>query len=171
MKFFFRFWNYLIPCSTYYERNTYLIHRINDGKFLNFTSVEKIIFMIKTKKTYALNNSTLCGKPIKTDDLVQLNYLDLSSNNFRYLPPNIFVQQKNLKIFLLTENSLRTIEMGAFNRLNVLETLRINHNNLSYLQSGVFEGLEKLSILDLSYNKVNEIHLEEFRNSRNIIHG
>lgn len=103
--------------------------------------------------------------------------VDLSFNNFRYVPDFIGKRLKNLKMnhnnitaidehnFIkvfnlvtldLSWNSIEQVSMNAFAQLSSLQELNLSRNRLKYLQPNIFSPLVSLIHLILSENPLNK---------------
>jgi Leucine-rich repeat (LRR) protein len=82
-------------------------------------------------------------------DFVDLEYLDLSENEFTEIPKILF-ELPNLKVLKMSKNKLKKANLSNFQNL---ETLDLSYNELSSLdleQSNVFSNLK---VLNLSHNQ------------------
>ena len=86
------------------------------------------------------------------DGLVNLQGLDLESNNLTTLPSGVFDSLGNLQGLLLNKNALTTLPSDVFSGLGSLQALDLESNNLTTLPSGVFGSLGNLQELLLKKN-------------------
>ena len=124
------------------------------------------------------------------DKSTSLKKLDLSSNKFTQLPPNIFNTLSNLNWLSLKNNRLgrlderlftglmqlkhldldntQQIELheNLFHDLVNLEKLSIMNNKLQQLNSSLFSNLTKLQRLFLTTNQLTDIDVDQFKNLR-----
>ncbi|XP_074284238.1 receptor-like protein EIX2 [Silene latifolia] len=93
-----------------------------------------------------------------------LNYLDLSKNEFKGQVPESFVKLSALKYLDLSHNQLSGLIPNFIGNLTQIVHLDISWNSL---QGTVFDigNLSKLSYLDMSYNYLN-LNLDSSFNSR-----
>ena len=84
--------------------------------------------------------------------LSNLERLDLSHNNLRSLPSNIFLSLSSLKILKLTRNHLRTIKLNFLEGTSNMRELDLSRNEIPYLDKETFSHFENLRVLYLKYN-------------------
>lgn len=101
-------------------------------------------------------------------DQIRLVVLDLSRNQFRTIPNDIFVSLYSLQILSLENNDLESIGDGAFNTLYNLHSLNLGGNRFHQLSDHSFSGLFVLHELILTDNQIDTIHEEAFKNCSNL---
>ncbi|KAI4472862.1 hypothetical protein M0804_015579 [Polistes exclamans] len=97
----------------------------------------------------------------------QLEYIDLSNNNFN-LPSNIFNAIPNLKQITLASSRIEKIYVGTFKKLKNLEYLNIMSNLLEKIKEGTFDQLVSLTSLNLANNFLSELPLTIFHSLKNL---
>ncbi|XP_001603014.1 toll-like receptor Tollo [Nasonia vitripennis] len=93
-----------------------------------------------------------------TEELVQLERLDLGNNNMWSLPEAALCPLYNLELLNLTHNRLREVSSFRFNQGNGcahnLRQLDLSNNSIESLPSGAFSALSRLHSLDLRSNNI-----------------
>lgn len=97
-----------------------------------------------------------------------LEFLDVSHNQFVTLDTGNFVVLKHLKVLLVNRNMISTLQNDTFKGLNALKILHLNENFLDELPTRVFVHLENLELLDLSQNRIASIDEEAFYGLKNL---
>jgi len=92
--------------------------------------------------------------PFSFSKLKKLNYLDLSANQFNYLPKNLQLLE-NLKTVWLNENFFTEIP-DQIAQLKNVESLFFQKNKISTISEKISE-LKNLKILDVSQNQLAQI--------------
>ncbi|KAL3276818.1 hypothetical protein HHI36_012179 [Cryptolaemus montrouzieri] len=98
-----------------------------------------------------------------TDELRNLERLDLGENNMWSLPPGVLCPLYNLQVLNLTRNRLREVSDFRFSqnpsdRCNTnLRLLDLSRNKIDKLQGGQFAGLARLQKLYLQGNSLTNI--------------
>ncbi|XP_014216225.1 protein toll [Copidosoma floridanum] len=87
-----------------------------------------------------------------------LHSLNISNNSLSYLPPKLFEGTSSLVDLRASENRLVELPDGLFKDCEDLERLYFNDNLLTNLSNGVFTGLSNLKIMQLSHN--NLVYME-----------
>ncbi|KAL6267920.1 hypothetical protein P5V15_000988 [Pogonomyrmex californicus] len=94
-----------------------------------------------------------------TDELRQLEKLDLGENNMWGIPEGALCPLVNLEVLNLTRNRLRDITSFRFNSaarcLTNLRELDLSNNSVESLPSAAFSGLTRLHSLDLRCNAIS----------------
>ncbi|CAO1332170.1 unnamed protein product [Diamesa serratosioi] len=80
--------------------------------------------------------------------------LDVTNENTKYLPLNIFQIFVNLQVLTVSNSSLEFIDNNSFYDADNLKQLYLDHNNIVAIPHDTFYGLFKLRYLSLSYNKI-----------------
>ncbi|KAI4503247.1 hypothetical protein M0802_001469 [Mischocyttarus mexicanus] len=93
-----------------------------------------------------------------TDELRQLEKLDLGENNMWNIPEGALCPLVNLEILNLTRNRLREVTSFRFNAiskcLSSLKELDLSNNSIESLPTAAFSGLTRLHSLDLRCNAI-----------------
>ena len=76
--------------------------------------------------------------------------LDLSGNKLSIIHRDDFVNVKNLRVLVLSENSINALESRCFGSLGHLERLDLRNNNITSFTPDTFAGLESLRVLIMS---------------------
>lgn len=102
-----------------------------------------------------------------TEELAQLQQLDLSNNNIWLLPEAIICPLQSLHLLNLTNNKIHDIIGFHFSASpstrasrkcgTTLGTLDLSANNIDTLPAAIFSGLGRLERLQLNANKMNYI--------------
>ena len=97
--------------------------------------------------------------------LNSLIYLDISHNNIKFLPPNLFKDLINLDFLELSWNQIEIIPEGLFKSLVNLELLDLSGNKIDLVEQSatIFQNLRKLKILYLGDNEIKDIPEGLFR--------
>ncbi|XP_015591513.1 toll-like receptor Tollo [Cephus cinctus] len=131
-----------------------------------------------------------------TEELSQLERLDLGKNNMWTLPEGVLCPLINLEVLNLTRNRLREVNSfrfnaearcaaglreldlsnnsveslptAAFSGLTRLHTLDIRGNAITFIADRAFEALSSLAVLRLSDNRLASLPPELFSESRSI---
>lgn len=83
--------------------------------------------------------------------------LDLSSNQLKMIPGNVFTEATRLEEIVLSQNQINIVEDHAFNGLSNLQYIYLNDNLLTILSPNTFAGAENLLGLSLENNKIETI--------------
>lgn len=97
---------------------------------------------------------------ISTDDFsdaVNLEHLELTSNNIKSIPAMVFVHSPKLRRLNLPWNRIKHIGANAFSGLKHLKYLHLDGNRLTYLDQFVLRGIANLTVLTISNNKLERI--------------
>ncbi|XP_043266804.1 toll-like receptor Tollo [Venturia canescens] len=93
-----------------------------------------------------------------TEELSQLERLDLGENNMWSLPEGSLCSLHNLEMLNLTKNRLREVASFHFNAearcVSSLRELDLSNNSIESLPSAAFAGLTRLQTLDLRSNAI-----------------
>ncbi|XP_031772792.1 LOW QUALITY PROTEIN: toll-like receptor Tollo [Apis florea] len=93
-----------------------------------------------------------------TDELKQLEKLDLGENNMWSIPEGALCPLANLEILNLTRNRLRDVTSSVHGRLECLSKLKeldLSNNSVESLPTAAFSGLTRLHSLDLRCNAIS----------------
>ena len=85
---------------------------------------------------------------------MQLNYLNLSSNNFSQKIPEQLSKLPQLSTLDLSQNSLSGEILSQITSFQSLDWLSLSHNNLSGSIPKEFEDMHWLQHIDISYNEL-----------------
>jgi Leucine-rich repeat (LRR) protein len=99
--------------------------------------------------------------------LVNLEELKLSSINPEEVDSNIFSNNKNLRMLIVTDTKL-TLNSQSFNRLVNLTELDLSENHLVDLPDGLFDSCTALKVVDLSKNEFIKFETSTFQNLVNL---
>ncbi|XP_043944446.1 leucine-rich repeat-containing protein 17 [Protopterus annectens] len=91
-------------------------------------------------------------KQIPTDIPTNVLQIDLSNNNITKLKPNVFCNNKDLKILNLSNNAIEHIDPAAFSGLLNLQELDLTNNVIQNFEYGVLEDLYFMQKLWLEHN-------------------
>lgn len=92
-----------------------------------------------------------------TENLNNLNILDLQNNHISTLDENALRHYPNLKCLNLQVNHIGEIPVGFLSISFQLETLNLAENALQRIESDTFKALLHLIDLDLAYNQIHFI--------------
>lgn len=92
-------------------------------------------------------------KSLTDNQLDQIEELNLTDQNFRFLPPEIG-RIRNLKSLYLDRNVLKSLPL-EINTLIHLKTLKLDHNNLTEISNNIH--LPNLKRLELRHNKLKQV--------------
>lgn len=117
------------------------------------------------------NNNLKILSSSALSNFVNLQYLNLESNRFTYLPNDLFNASvhANLRDIRLSYNHVNKLETGTFNNLQELQTLVLTGNNIRSIDYRVFYILPNLVSLILSENRINTIYPGAFSNIPNLM--
>ncbi|XP_023228822.1 leucine-rich repeat-containing protein 15-like [Centruroides sculpturatus] len=87
-------------------------------------------------------------------DLINLEIVNLDSNQIEHLPPNLLRNNKRLTQFSCSNNKISTLPTEIFHRLSELRWLSLLGNRLENLPEDVFLNLLSLQELSLSFNRL-----------------
>ncbi|XP_033751294.1 LOW QUALITY PROTEIN: uncharacterized protein LOC117335429 [Pecten maximus] len=95
--------------------------------------------------------------------LSYLNYVDLGSNHFQYVPQTVrSANMTSLETILLDSNYLTFIETGTFTQLPALLTLSLSSNNIVVVENNCFPAT--IASITLSSNCFRFTHENPFTN-------
>ncbi|KAM4663565.1 uncharacterized protein O3C94_011829 [Discoglossus pictus] len=153
-------WSYGFHISLYY------FSTINNPSFQYLNALEEIIIR-KTIVSYIDDHAFNALPKLKSLFLKELNltmknihqlafndlqieHLDLSSNNLRSIHNKMFIGLKNLKVLDLSRNMISHIQNQAFESLLQLSMLNLDHNNLRTVTPYWFKAFTHYSSLQVS---------------------
>lgn len=128
-----------------------------DDNALNFA---RILPNLKLLRLKAFVNESVIPNVIFQiiHGLKNLEYLELSSNNFQHIPSNaLSFCGSTLKKLYLYKNSITDIHEDAFQNLTNLEVLDLSHNYLEHLPDYTLKPLKHLLYLSLKSNKFDNL--------------
>ena len=85
---------------------------------------------------------------MNTNDVLNLEMIDLSNEKFEKITTNCFKDFKRLRILNMQKNDLNEIESDAFNGLEELTELNLYDNKLIKLTANMLKGLKQLYFID-----------------------
>uniref|UniRef100_A0A336M520 CSON012250 protein n=1 Tax=Culicoides sonorensis TaxID=179676 RepID=A0A336M520_CULSO len=91
----------------------------------------------------------------------ELESLDLSYNQIKELPHDIFQFTSQLKAINLAGNQLSELDVNIFNNLSSLQVLDLSKNNFRKLSTEIFKNLNQLLHLSISGNPLMEFDVEK----------
>ncbi|EEB11283.1 leucine-rich transmembrane protein, putative [Pediculus humanus corporis] len=94
--------------------------------------------------------------------------LILSNNSLEHIPENTFDQFQHLEILNLSNNLIKIIDNDTFNPLNNLLELDVHSNKLASLNEIIFKNLTKLIYLDVSENFISNVAPSTFQYLTNL---
>ncbi|RVD92764.1 leucine-rich repeat-containing protein [Tubulinosema ratisbonensis] len=133
---------------------------------LSYNNIEKICDDIKGLRSLermAINDNKICEISCALNELKKLSWLDLTRNNLKSLPDNLFLI--NLLGLGLSENEFEEIPQCIFKFLR-LKKFGFFYNKIRYISPSI-QFLINLVKLDLSNNYIEELP-EEICNLRNL---
>lgn len=107
----------------------------------------------------AANNSIT--DVISLDDGSALNSLILANNSLKGIA-NITNQLVNLEVLDLSFNTVGRLNISTFSKLTKLTKLDLERTDISNLDFGTFANQRDLVFLDLSYNNLNRVNWDVF---------
>nr|XP_045243192.1 transforming growth factor beta activator LRRC33 isoform X2 [Macaca fascicularis] len=105
-----------------------------------------------------------------SSDLADLRFLDMSQNQFQYLPDGFLRKMPSLSHLNLNQNCLMTLHIREHEPPGALTELDLSHNQLSelHLTPGLASCLGSLRLFNLSSNQLLGVPPGLFANARNI---
>ncbi|CAD5118765.1 DgyrCDS7441 [Dimorphilus gyrociliatus] len=142
------------------------------------TCINSKLFTIHSLKTLAVQGNQLRNVPHLMEDGVCLRKLDLSNNNFDFIPVEI-LELKSLRHLNMSDNQIMRIDWNErmTNLTSVLE-MNLKGNDLNYFSPLILQPLrDTLKILNLNENKLDCLpqqigdlyYLEELYAENNLI--
>ena len=89
-------------------------------------------------------------------NLSNLNYVELTSNNFKRIPEDVFLGAEGLHTVNISNNSFSVLPVGLFKNKYGLMELWLEQNKLINLPDGIFDETD-LEILYLDYNRLSNL--------------
>lgn len=90
-------------------------------------------------------------------NLTRTYNFDMSFNNIKKLPANLFLESKPIYNIDISSNAIEEIDTNAFHKLINVYDMKLQNNSLKTIEKGTFLGLNRLSTLDLSRNKLETV--------------
>jgi Leucine-rich repeat (LRR) protein len=103
-----------------------------------------------------------------TDLPVNLEHLNLSQNQIKFVNSHGLLANSKLLMLNLSSNKLELLPEGAFSSLVALRSLDLAWNELSSISSEAFSGLYNLRELDLKGNKFKVLKNRVFEVTKNL---
>lgn len=149
-----------------------VISKSTDLRIINshFGNIDENLF----KYFPSLKNLTIMDSEVKTIDknafsnLINLELLDLSYNEFSELNENFSEDLMSLKHLILNDNFIRIINSNSFSKLINLKTLKLKNNDLRSVDRQIFARLPNVEIIDLSGNPLIFINENAFDNCNSL---
>ncbi|KAH3881286.1 hypothetical protein DPMN_005211, partial [Dreissena polymorpha] len=101
------------------------------------------------------SNGILQLHPEDFKGLVNLQTIDLSSNEISFIDERVFAELPSLREIKINNNKLT--EIPIFKQNPVLERLELTHNQIHTINPVALQHLKKLDLLDLSNNVLREV--------------
>lgn len=95
---------------------------------------------------------------VENSDLMSLEYLDLSSNNFEFISEDCLKFCPSLITLSFHFNFINSIHYRAFYSLSNLKSLDLSHNRIKILNPNLFQNNKYIEYIDLSHNHLHHIH-------------
>ncbi|XP_045777404.1 protein artichoke-like [Maniola jurtina] len=140
----------LIELTEYYLQSNN-IKKITPNMFRNMTSLVKLDMSQNKIVDVDLNSFT---------ELINLNALDISSNNFvNSITANLFRGLYKVKSLDLSNTRLISCLNQSFSGMISLKYLNISHGHLETIEYDTFKATGAIKIIDLSYNNLEIFHV------------
>ena len=94
--------------------------------------------------------------------------VDLKGNTIQILSRTSFSGFINIRILLLSSNTLKTIQGGAFKDLGILSYLDLGENDITTIHGDIWDGLHSLKTLRISGNPIQNLPSGAFPNLPNL---
>ncbi|KAF5270387.1 hypothetical protein FQR65_LT05575 [Abscondita terminalis] len=107
-------------------------------------------------------------KPKMFQHLKSLKLIDISQNNLKSIPDELFENQKNLKFLYLWSNNFTTLNASVFTKLENLESLELRKSGLDYIPNELFYPLVKLRDISLAMNNLQTLPQNTFINNKDL---
>ncbi|XP_043496058.1 protein toll-like isoform X2 [Polistes fuscatus] len=135
-----------------------LLSSLKREHFQGFQSVKSLV--LSNNGIFNISNDLLL-------DFLELEYIDLSNNNFDP-PANIFDATPNLRRIILVSSGIDTIPFRTFFMVTNLEFLNIMSNRLEKIEDGTFNHLVSLTSLNLAMNLFSVLPSSTFHGLKNL---
>ncbi|XP_074260142.1 transforming growth factor beta activator LRRC33 isoform X1 [Saimiri boliviensis] len=162
----------LLPQSS--KLHTLLLHDNNMGFYrdlYNASSPREMVAQFLLVDGNVTNITTVnLWEEFSSSDLSDLRFLDMSQNQFQYLPDGFLKKMPSLSHLNLNQNCLMTLHIREHEPPGGLTELDLSHNQLSelHLAPGLASCLGSLRLFNLSSNQLLGVPPGLFTNARNI---
>lgn len=161
--------SYQLPTAALNEigySNIYSLNIANhDGKILQF----EVFSNLKHLRKLTADHNKLTGLSYNVFLYTDLNYLDLSWNEFSKIDDIGLSGAKNLETLNISNNNVREIYEKSFLHLNRLKVLDLSFNNLTELNVAAFGALVELEYLMLAHINISHIDFGSFSTLKNLV--
>lgn len=124
---------------------------------------------ITTAHTLYADHMYLKRIPVKIlSHFPNLDLVDLSGNNIKYMHPRSFNKNPHLRKLLLSDNRVRTGKVKVLLKQASLTDLQLSRNKIKYLPARIFSGLPSLKVLFLDGNQLSKINPKVFSGLSNL---
>ncbi|XP_052744564.1 insulin-like growth factor-binding protein complex acid labile subunit [Bicyclus anynana] len=124
-------------------------HAFRDAGLINLKKV-----ILKECKLTTIDENALT-------DLQKLIVIDLSKNELKTLPADLFKEKPKIKWILLNNNQIEKLEDGLFNNLPSLYIVDLSHNRIAQIGMETFLNVPKLEKLKLNNNKLEQLEKDK----------
>ena len=147
---------------------------------------------VAKQKTCNLSNLKIHELESYLETLDDIKELNLSNNNIKSLPANLFWNWNKLTRLNLSNNQIEEIDLETFSRvpnleyldlsnnkiknldtvlkdLSSLKYIKLDHNQITNLTTDSFLQNSKLEVITLGYNRVESIEIWSFEMQKNLI--
>lgn len=97
-----------------------------------------------------------------------LDLVDLSGNNIKYMYPRTFNKNPHLRKLLLSDNRVKTAKQKIILKQTSLTDLQLSRNKIKHLPVTIFSGLPSLKVLFLDGNQLSKINPKVFSRLSNL---
>ncbi|XP_050352140.1 protein artichoke-like [Nymphalis io] len=101
------------------------------------------------------------------DDMINLNYINISHSKVKQLQYNTFLNTGNIEILDLSYNEINKLSLNTTNLVN-LKRLLLNNNNIIILFADIFKGMPLLNEILLSHNLIKSVDDETFKYQKHL---
>lgn len=137
------------------------MNTMNSLKLINnsLTSLANKLFESTPSLTYFLqitdNNFTSLDSEFRFPNLLRLN---LSGNNLRNIPKQVFTNIRKTVTLWLNNNNIQYLDEGIFDNFGKLDTLDLSRNNFTRLPNNLFQKTVDLRTLYLNDNELESLN-------------
>ncbi|XP_069361303.1 chaoptin-like [Maniola hyperantus] len=140
----------LIRLTEYYLQSN-KIKKVTPNMFRNMTSLVKLDLS---------HNKIVDIDLYSFVELINLNELDVSSNNFvNSITANLFQGLHKVKSLDLSNTRIISCLNESFSGMTTLKYLNVSHGQLQTIEYDIFKATGAISILDLSYNVLDHFYV------------
>ena len=101
--------------------------------------------------------------------LYNIEFIDLSSNDFKTLPTGLFRNLSMLSHLNLTNCGIYVIEAGVFSNMKSLQVLKLDHNMISQIPHNLFQvEMNQLQLICVNSNILEHLDINLFANTPNV---